>query len=113
MAPRRMDSSLNIFCIGLNAKTVAMQNGCFASYTWRQTLKQPNSCRASSNQNKLCMLDLLYRVMQPFAIYRGVVITQTNGFYKALGCTYQNLQQAKDAVDKAFNAIAASLAGSD
>ncbi len=49
--------------------------------------------------------------MQPFTIYKGVAITQCNGFYKAIGGTYENIQQAKDAVDKACKAIAASLAG--
>jgi len=55
------------------------------------------------------MLHLLYRVMQPCAIYRGIIITNCNGIYTAIGKTYKSLQQAKQAIDESYNIIASSI----
>ena len=55
------------------------------------------------------MLQLLYRVMQPCAIYRGVIITHTMGTYKAIGKTFHGLQEAKDAIDQTYLVIANSI----
>jgi hypothetical protein len=58
------------------------------------------------------MLQLLYKVMQPCAIYRGVAITQCpagQAGYKVFGNIYLGLQQAKDAVDEAYGALKGSI----
>ena len=55
------------------------------------------------------MLNLLYRVMQPCTIYKGVIITNCDGAYKAIGKLYTSLQIAKDAIDASFIIIAKSI----
>lgn len=55
------------------------------------------------------MLNLLYRVMQPYTVYRGVMITNCDGAYKAIGKLYTTLQLAKDSIDASFIIIAESI----
>lgn len=47
--------------------------------------------------------------MQPRAVYRGVIITNSNNGYNAFGNTYQSLRLAKEAVDSAYYIIADSI----
>jgi hypothetical protein len=75
------------------------------------TTPQPTAGLVSkpSAQQHTVMLHLLYRVMAPCAIYRGVAITNSNGCYYAVGKTYPSLQEAKEAVDRCYEAIAKSI----
>jgi hypothetical protein len=47
--------------------------------------------------------------MQPCTIYKGVIITNCDGAYKAIGKLYATLQLAKDAIDASFIIIAESI----